>query len=38
MGPANQPDISGLAIEQHDHVYVFNCRDQDSARIWLDSV
>jgi sugar lactone lactonase YvrE len=23
-GPANQPGISGLAIDQHDHIYVFN--------------
>jgi DNA-binding beta-propeller fold protein YncE len=22
--PANQPGISGLAIDQHDHIYVFN--------------
>jgi hypothetical protein len=37
MGQANQPDISGLAIEQHDHLRV-QLRDQDYARIWLDSV
>jgi len=24
MGPTNQPGISGLAIDQHDHIYVFN--------------
>src|SRR5438477_11965273 len=24
MGPANQPGISGLAIDQHDRIYVFN--------------
>src|SRR5207237_10464872 len=23
-GPTNQPGISGLAIDQHDHIYVFN--------------
>ena len=23
-GPANQPGISGLAIDQHDRIYVFN--------------
>src|SRR3954466_13274261 len=23
-GPTNQPGISGLAIDQNDHVYVFN--------------
>jgi hypothetical protein len=38
MGPANQPDISRLAIEQHDHICVFNRGDQDSARMRLDSV
>jgi len=32
MGPANQPDISGLAIEQHDHICVFNRGYQYSAR------
>jgi DNA-binding beta-propeller fold protein YncE len=24
MGPTNQPGISGLAIDQHDRIYVFN--------------
>jgi len=24
QGPTNQPGISGLAIDQHDHIYVFN--------------
>src|SRR5258706_9715262 len=24
MGPTNQPGISGLAIHQNDHIYVFN--------------
>src|SRR6201989_3135757 len=24
MGPTNQPGISGLALDQHDHIYVFN--------------
>jgi len=40
MGPAqaDQPDISGLAIEQYDHICVFNRGDQDSARVRLDSV
>jgi hypothetical protein len=38
MGPANQPDISRFAIEQHDHICVFNCGDQDSVRMRLDSV
>jgi hypothetical protein len=31
-GPANQPDISGLATKQHDHICVFNREDEDSAR------
>jgi hypothetical protein len=35
MGPAqaDQPDISGLAIEQYDHICVFNRGDQDSGSI-----
>src|SRR3954451_13533130 len=24
VGPTNQPGISGLAIDQRDHIYVFN--------------
>jgi len=31
-GSAKHPDISGLAIEQHDHICVFNRGDQYSAR------
>jgi hypothetical protein len=37
-GQANQPDISRLAIEQHDHICVFNPGGQDSARMRLDPV
>lgn len=35
---ADQPDVSGHAIEQHDHICVFNRGDQDSVQMRLDPV